>query len=253
MSIFLIVLVSVLAGWAALATVLAMAWGRGLRREREEHEEARERNAGYRDTVRQMAQQAATVAARFEALQREHAALQQSLAAHDQEPPAPVPLLQAGGVDVAGEVGALFEHVARVALAVREHSAYTRGHYRQESNKARYDLLWLADSLHTFDQLGRALAGGNARALAAACGELAAMYDAYPRDGSGYDSRDTFRRLAERVPLAAVGEAIRSLAAKATQAQAVAAQQREAAAATTAAPAAIAAVQDWAGAATAAG
>jgi hypothetical protein len=251
MSIFLIVLMSVLAGWAALATVLAMAWGRGLRREREEHEEARERNAGYRDTVRQMAQQAAVVAARFEALQREHLALQQSLAEHDQQPPAPVPLLQAGGVDVSGEVGVLFEHVARVALAVREHSAYTRGHYRQESNKARYDLLWLADSLHTFDQLGRALASGNARALASASGELAAMYDAYPRDGSGYDSRDTFRRLAERVPLASVSDAIRSLAAKAAQAEAVAAQQRDAEAAKTAVAAA--AVQEWVGAAAAAG
>jgi hypothetical protein len=251
MSVFLIVLMSVLAGWAALATVLAMAWGRGLRREREEHEEARERNAGYRDTVRQMAQQAAIVASRFEALQHEHLALQQSLAAHDQQPPAPVPLLQSGGVDVSGEVGVLFEHVARVALAVREHSAYTRGHYRQESNKARYDLLWLSDSLHTFDQLGRALAGGNARALASASGELAAMYDAYPRDGSGYDSRDTFRRLAERVPLASVSDAIRSLAAKAAQAEAVAAQQRDAEAAKTAVAAA--AVQEWVGAAAAAG
>ena len=77
-----------------------------------------------------------------------------------------------------------------------------------------YDLLWLADCLHTFDRVGKALAGGSQRALAAACEELLSMYDAYPRDGSGYDSRDTFRRLAERVPLAGVTDAIRAIVMK---------------------------------------
>lgn len=229
MSPFLIVLISVLAGWAVLATVIAMVCGRGLRREREAHEDARERSARYRAAARQLEQQAAAVAQRLEALQREHAALQKSQA----EQPAvsgtlPVHLLAADSLDVSGEVGILFEHVARVAMAIRDYSAYTRGHYRQESNKARYDLLWLADCLHTFDRVGRALASGSTRALVTACEELLSMYDTYLHDGSGYDSRDTFRRLAERVPLGGVIEAIRALAAKANEtAQKTAQRQAE--------------------------
>lgn len=229
MSPFLIVLTSVLAGWAVLATVMAMVWGRGLRREREAHDDARERSARYRAAARQLEQQAAAVAQRLEALQREHAALQQSQA---EQPGAgseslPVHLLAADSLDVSGEVGILFEHVARVAMAIRDYSAYTRGHYRQESNKARYDLLWLSDCLHTFDRVGRALASGSTRALVTACEELLSMYDTYLHDGSGYDSRDTFRRLAERVPLGGVIEAIRALAAKAESAPASAQRQVE--------------------------
>jgi len=230
MSPFLIVLISVLAGWAVLATVIAMVCGRGLRREREAHEDARERSARYRAAARQLEQQAAAVAQRLEALQREHAALQQAQAEQPATSPGPLPvhLLAADSLDVSGEVGILFEHVARVAMAIRDYSAYTRGHYRQESNKARYDLLWLADCLHTFDRVGRALASGSTRALVTACEELLSMYDTYLHDGSGYDSRDTFRRLAERVPLGGVIEAIRGLAAKAAEsAQATAQRQAE--------------------------
>ncbi len=102
----------------------------------------------------------------------------------------------------------------RVATAIRNYSAYTRGHYGQEHTKARYDLLWLADCLHTFDRVGKALAGGSQRALSAACEELLSMYDTYLKDGSGYDSRDTFRRLSDRVPLAGVTDAIRAIAMK---------------------------------------
>jgi hypothetical protein len=153
--------------------------------------------------------------ARFEALQREHLALRQ---AHDASEQAlaeqPMPLVMIDSLDLSGEIGMLFEHVARVAIAIRNYSAYTRGHQGREPDKARYDLLWLADCLHTFDRIGKALAAGSQRALAAACEELLAMYDTYPKDGSGYDSRDTFRRLAERVPLAGVTDAIRVIAMK---------------------------------------
>ncbi len=90
---------------------------------------------------------------------------------------------------------------------------------RREPDKARYDLLWLADCLHTFDRIGKALGGGSQRALAAACKELLAMYDTYPRDGSGYDSRDTFRRLTTQVPLDRVSDAIRTIVMKTAAAE----------------------------------
>ncbi|AKC86172.1 hypothetical protein [Pseudoxanthomonas suwonensis] len=215
MNIFPLVLMAILAGWAIAATLLAAGLGRRLRRERQEHAETQERNARYRAALRRLEDKAAAVAARFDALQREHAELRRSLEARDQaQAERPLPTVVVDSLDISGEVGTLFEHVARVAVAIRHYSAYTRGHHGPEPNKARYDLLWLSDCLHAFDRVGKALAAGSQRGLAAACGELLSMYDMYLKDGSGYDSRDTFRRLAERVPLAGVTDAIRSIAMK---------------------------------------
>ncbi|MBB6063778.1 hypothetical protein [Pseudoxanthomonas broegbernensis] len=215
MTLFPLILMAILAGWAVTATLLAASLGGRLRRERQEHAQAQERNARYRAALRLLEGKAAAIAARFEALQREHADLRQSVEARDRAPvERPLPTIVVDSLDISGEVGTLFEHVARVAVAIRNYSAYTRGHYGPEPNKARYDLLWLADCLHTFDRVGKALAAGSQRELAAASGELLSMYDMYLKDGSGYDSRDTFRRLAERVPLAGVTDAIRSIAMK---------------------------------------
>ncbi|KAF1695383.1 hypothetical protein [Pseudoxanthomonas daejeonensis] len=212
-----IILMSVLGGWAVLATVLAVAWGRNLRHERGEHEAEQERNARYRAALRRLEGRATETAAQFEALEREYLVLRRRLEAEapDTAPEErPFPMVVIDTLDISGEIGLLFEHVARVATAIRGYSAFTRGHSGPEPQKARYDLLWLADCLHTFDRIGRALAGGSQRSLAVACEELLSMYDMYPRDGSGYDSRDTFRRLAERVPLGAATEAVRSIAMK---------------------------------------
>ncbi|TWH15887.1 hypothetical protein L613_001500000040 [Pseudoxanthomonas taiwanensis J19] len=53
------------------------------------------------------------------------------------------------------------------------------------------------------------------------------MYDTYLTDSSGYDSRDTFRRLSDRVPLTGVSEAIRSIVMKtAATPEEIAAAQR---------------------------
>ena len=223
MGTFPIILMTVLGGWAMLATVLALVWGGRLRRERLDHEAAQQHNARYRAAVRRLEERAAATAAQFEALERDYLALKRSVdadagaQAREQGQPAAgraFPMVVVDSLDLSAEIGLLFEHVARVAAAIRGYSAFTRGHHGPEPAKARYDLLWLSDCLHTFDRVGRALAGGNQQALAAACEELLSMYDMYPRDGSGYDSRDTFRRLAERVPLGAVTEAMRSIALK---------------------------------------
>jgi len=215
MSIFSIILISFMAGWIVFATALAFVRGRALRREQQAHNDEQERGARYRAALRRQEAQVAAAVAQYEALHADYLALQQAVEAREQAPvERPIPMVMIDSLDLSGELGILLEHVARVATTIRSYSAYTRGHYGQEPNKARYDLLWLADCLHTYDQLGKALAGGSQRALAQACEELLSMYDMYLKDGSGYDSRDTFRRLAEKVPLAGVTDAIRSIAMK---------------------------------------
>ncbi len=215
MNIFPIILMTVFAGWAVSATAVSVVYARRLHHERAAHGEAQERNGRYRAALRRAEEKAAAVAVQFEALQRENAGLRQAMEDSQARPAErPLPTVMIDCLDLSGEIGTLFEHVARVATAIRDHSAYTRGHYGPEHNKARYDLLWLSDCLHTFDRLGRALAAGSQRSLAEACQELLGMYDAYLVDSSGYDSRDTFQRLSARVPLAGVSDAIRSIAMK---------------------------------------
>jgi len=215
MGSFAIILMTVLAAWAVFTTILSAIWGRALRLEREEHATSREHIARYRAAYRRAEDKAATLAARLEALEHQYLELQRTLDDQEETPPErPIPMLMIDSLDISGEIGTLFEHVARVATTIRDYSAYTRGHYGAEHSKARYDLLWLSDCLHTFDRIGRALASGSQRALLQACQELLAMYEAYPRDGSGYDSRDTFRRLGDQVPLSAVNEALRSIVLK---------------------------------------
>ena len=76
MGTFPIILMTVLGGWAMLATVLALVWGGRLRRERLDHEAAQQHNARYRAAVRRLEERAATTAAQFEALERDYLALQ---------------------------------------------------------------------------------------------------------------------------------------------------------------------------------
>jgi hypothetical protein len=224
MGSFAIILMAVLGAWAVFTTVLSAVWGRALRLEREQHEASREHIIRYRTAYKRTEEKAATLSMHLDALQNQYLELQRAIEDRDKTPvERPVPMLMIDSLDISGEVGVLMEHVARVATTIRGYSAYTRGHYGAEHSKARYDLLWLADCLHTYDRIGKALASGSQRALLAACQELLAMYEAYPRDGSGYDSRDTFRRLGDQVPLAAVSEALRSIALKTATPEPVAA------------------------------
>lgn len=209
-------LAAAVSAWAVIATVLAVVQGRHLRRERQEHADAQEMIARYRAALSQLKAKAADLAGEFEALQRRHLELKRSVESQAQaSAEQPIPMIMIDGLDISSEIGTLFEHVARVARTIRHYSAYSRGHQAPESGKARYDLHWLSDCLHSFDQIGKALARGSATALTAACRDLLAMYDAYPKDSSGYNSRDTFQRLAVDVPLGGVTDAIRSITVKA--------------------------------------
>jgi hypothetical protein len=213
--------------WAITATVLAWVFFGRLRREQQQQANVQDSLARHQAALSQMKARAVVSARELEALQQAYASLRQTLDLQTQEAlPAeqaverpPVPILVMERLDISAEIGTLLAHVARVARSIRRYSAYSRGHNAPELSSARYDLHWLSDCLHSLDQIGHALARGNVDTLTAACTELLSMYEQYLKDGSGYNSRDTFQRLSSHVPLADVTDAIRSIAAKASLAR----------------------------------
>ncbi|WP_349793661.1 hypothetical protein ABQY74_008465 [Xanthomonas sp. WHRI 7064] len=223
----LIYLVPAFALWALIATVLAFVRGRQLRAESGQLASTQDSLARYQAALSQAKARAAASVLELESLQRSYTVLKQSLeqqeqTAAEQAPAADsqvIPMVMVQRLDIANEIGTLFAHVARVARSLRRYSAYSRGHTAPEPATARYDLHWLADCLHSFDQIGYALLRGNAAALITACQDLLSMYDHYLKDGSGYNSRDTFQRLSSDVPLSDATDAIRSIIVKATLAQ----------------------------------
>ncbi|MCC4611585.1 hypothetical protein LL963_05650 [Xanthomonas campestris pv. esculenti] len=223
----LIYLVPAFALWALIATALAFVRGRQLRAESGQLASTQDSLGRYQAALSQLKARAAASALELESLQRSYAVLKQSLdqqeqnAAGQQDAAATevIPMVMVQRLDIANEIGTLFAHVARVARSLRRYSAYSRGHSAPEPSTARYDLHWLADCLHSFDQIGHALVRGNVPALITACQDLLSMYDHYLKDGSGYNSRDTFQRLSSDVPLSEATDAIRSIIVKATLAQ----------------------------------
>ncbi|MBB3832405.1 uncharacterized protein YicC (UPF0701 family) [Xanthomonas arboricola] len=223
----LIYLVPAFALWALIATALAFVRGRQLRAESGQLASTQDSLGRYQAALSQLKARAAASALELESLQRSYAVLKQSLdqqeqnAAGQQDAAANevIPMVMVQRLDIANEIGTLFAHVARVARSLRRYSAYSRGHSAPEPSTARYDLHWLADCLHSFDQIGHALVRGNVAALITACQDLLSMYDHYLKDGSGYNSRDTFQRLSSDVPLSDATDAIRSIIVKATLAQ----------------------------------
>ncbi|MGS0581122.1 hypothetical protein ACQEPV_013945 [Xanthomonas oryzae pv. oryzicola] len=223
----LIYLVPAFALWALIATTLAFVRGRQLRAESGELASTHDRLGRYQAALSQQKARAAATTLELESLQRSYAVLKQSLeqqkqnASEQQAATAGqvIPMVLVQRLDIANEIGTLFGHVSRVARSLRRYSAYSRGHNAPEPATARYDLHWLADCLHSFDQLGHALVHGNVAALITACQDLLSMYEHYLKDGSGYNSRDTFQRLSHDVPLSEATDAIRSIIVKATLAQ----------------------------------
>ncbi|KER86225.1 hypothetical protein GW16_10865 [Xanthomonas arboricola pv. celebensis] len=223
----LIYLVPAFALWALIATVLAFVRGRQLRAESGQLASTQDSLARYQAALSQAKARAAASVLELESLQRSYTVLKQSLeqqeqTAAEQAPAADsqvIPMVMVQRLDIANEIGTLFAHVARVARSLRRYSAYSRGHTAPEPATARYDLHWLADCLHSFDQIGHALLRGNVAGLITACQDLLSMYDHYLKDGSGYNSRDTFQRLSSDVPLSDATDAIRSIIVKATLAQ----------------------------------
>ncbi|MCW0389001.1 hypothetical protein NB722_003540 [Xanthomonas sacchari] len=249
----LIYLTPAVALWAAVATAFAHGLFQRLGHAYRRDATAKETIARYQAALSQLKAQAAASAQELETLRQDHERLRATYeyeaapaaaASADAAPaaapspaspqPGPAPAappstIALAQIDIADEVGTLLAHVARVARSIRRYSAYSRGHNGPEPASARYDLHWLSDCLHNLDQVGHALARNNMETLTAACTELLTMYEQYLRDGSGYNSRDTFQRLSTQVPLAEVTDAIRSIAAKASLARQAQAAHEEAA------------------------
>ncbi|KOR40068.1 hypothetical protein ADT25_20660 [Xanthomonas oryzae] len=223
----LIYLVPAFALWALIATALAFVRGQQLRAESGQLASTQDSLGRYQAALSQLKARAAATTLELESLQRSYAVLKQSLEQQEQNASEQqaatagqvIPMVLVQRLDIANEIGTLFGHVARVARSLRHYSAYSRGHNAPEPATARYDLHWLADCLHSFDQLGHALVRGNVAALITACQDLLSMYEHYLKDGSGYNSRDTFQRLSHDVPLSEATDAIRSIIVKATLAQ----------------------------------
>lgn len=230
-----IIAIAVTVVWAIVATLFALVRGRNLRQASLAQAEAQATIERYRTALSQLKARAKATAEELEALQRAHLELQRTLEAREQahtlaqeqaeeqarqraEQERPAPAIALERLDLAAEVGVLLEHVARVARAIRPYSAHGRGHLGPEPARARYDLHWLSDCLHGFDQLGQALERGSLGALNTACADLLSMYETYLKDTSGYNSRDTFQRLAAQVPMTQAIDAIRSIATKARNA-----------------------------------
>jgi multidrug efflux pump subunit AcrA (membrane-fusion protein) len=226
-----IIVIAVAVIWAIAATFFALARSRRLRQADLVQIEAQATIDRYRAALSQLNAKAKATAEELAALQRVHLELQRTVEAREQahtlaqeqaeeqarraEQEWPAPTIAIERLDLAVEIGVLLEHVARVARALRPYSAHGRGHLGPEPARARYDLHWLSDCLHGLDQLGQALERGSLGALNIACADLLSMYETYLKDTSGYNSRDTFQRLAKQVPMTQAIDAIRSIATKA--------------------------------------
>lgn len=104
-------------------------------------------------------------------------------------------------IDLTSELAKLLKFTADVARAIRMYSAYNQSGARHED--APNDLMWLADSLHNFDMLGRAITEGSPANVVFACDALLKAYQGYQEvfPGSDRQPKPTFDRNAHRVEL----------------------------------------------------
>lgn len=100
--------------------------------------------------------------------------------------------------DVTPELGRLLVFIADVATAIRKNSLYAGDYESRDPREVGLDVMWLADSLHCFDRLGRALQSGDAKTIEAASEALFGYYGMFidGADGKGLkgDPKATFQR-----------------------------------------------------------
>ncbi len=118
--------------------------------------------------------------------------------------------------DYSIELAQILEYVAATAIEIRMHSAYARKGQLPERPEAQYDLLWLSDSLHNFDMLGRAIGSGSASNVIDACDDLIGMYQRYGSNDRDYNSKATFDRVEKKgIRLADAIDVFQAIRAKA--------------------------------------
>lgn len=100
------------------------------------------------------------------------------------------------GFDITSEMARLFIHVSRVATAIRMTSAYGSDSTFKDPKLIPYDVLWLSDSLHNFDGLGRTIGQGDLAGISVQCSFLLGRYGEYqPTEQNQHlSSRNSFER-----------------------------------------------------------
>lgn len=121
-------------------------------------------------------------------------------------------------IDLTDELARLLSYTAGVAIAIRLNSAY-RSDYKEQNPQHGYDVMWLADSLHNFDMLARAIQESNSAEIARACDMLLSFYAMYthgPTEGNKGDPQGSFARHARYANLDEALAVFKAIKAKVT-------------------------------------
>jgi hypothetical protein len=97
--------------------------------------------------------------------------------------------------DLSSDLGRLLNYVANVAISIRMNSAYTDLTYK-DRNTTDHDVMWLADSLHNLNVLGKAVQANNNTEIIEACDALLLDYQVYTDGAKNWksDPKETFER-----------------------------------------------------------
>lgn len=129
-------------------------------------------------------------------------------------------------IDYTTELAHLMKFAGSTATAIRMYSAYNNGGYsdgifgnkRADPDRSPLDLMFLADALHHFEQIGLVVAGGDARAIISDCDDVITIYKNYqvenPRFGDR-QSKPTFDLWSDLVNLNDAIAALSSIKTKA--------------------------------------
>lgn len=96
-------------------------------------------------------------------------------------------------VDLNMELARLLAFTAKVSTAIRMCSSYAAPHVPKT---APDDVMWLSESLHSFDRLAEAVQGQSPGGIVSACDSLLESYRYYQAGGvcNSNASADTFQR-----------------------------------------------------------
>lgn len=107
-------------------------------------------------------------------------------------------------LDLNWEFGRLLVYIAGVSTAIRKNSAYNQMHLELNAPNVAFDVMWLSDSLHRIDALGRAIQSGDLHQIVSACDFLLSLQGAYidgipPGQRLKGDPKESFERYEETV------------------------------------------------------
>ncbi|MGR9053824.1 MAG: hypothetical protein ACU84J_14355, partial [Gammaproteobacteria bacterium] len=87
--------------------------------------------------------------------------------------------------NISFEIGRLLIYIADVATAIRLNSPYRGDYWTRNRNEVGLDVMWLSDSLHCLDRLGKALRTADHNEIASSCEDLIDYYRLFEDDVVG--------------------------------------------------------------------